>query len=220
MNEIKSYILEFIWSGKNIYDFEQWLYKQDSVEFENLIGISNYVELISYDYKKKTTEQIKHFFKTILKNSITEEFEIEFKKRKSKAIIGKCIKKIALNYHEKTERNWNVEIGKEYEFLILILGIEKGNHSALVNYVDKTNSFKPSGFVPMELFEIDLNNISEFYHQVINAKKETTIEIEAFSEKQYKQNEYSFWEDYYNDEKKAMNTYLETLEKMEIKNVW
>ena len=42
MNEIKSYILEFIWSGKNASDFEQWLYKQDSVEFEKLIGEENY----------------------------------------------------------------------------------------------------------------------------------------------------------------------------------
>ncbi len=220
MNEIKSYILEFIWSGKNISDFEQWLYQQNSTEFENLIGVSNYLELISYDYKKKTTDQIKYFFKTILNNSIMEEFETEFKKRKSKAIIGKCIKNVALNYHEKTERNWNVEIGKEYEFLIVNSGIEKGNHSALVNYVDKTNSFKPSGFIPMELFEIDLTNISDFYHQVSNAGKGTTIEIKAFSEKQYIPNEYSFWEDYYNDEKKAVDTYLETLEKMEIKNVW
>ena len=220
MNEIKSYILEFIWSGKDISTFEQWLYEQDSAEFENLIGKSNYIELISYDFKKKTVEQIKQFFKIVLNNSVKEDFEIEFNKRKSKAIIGKCIKKTALDYYEKIERDWNVEIGKEYEFLIVNLGIDKGNHSSLVNYVDRTNSLKPSGFVPMELFEIDLNNISEFYNKVVNEKKETTIEIKAFSEKHYKPNEFSFWEDYYNDERKAMNRYLETLEKMEIKNVW
>ena len=220
MNEIKSYILEFIWSGKNISEFEQWLYKQNSTEFENLIGTSNYIELISYNYKNKTPEQVKHFFKTILNNSIVEEFESEFKKRKSKAIIGKCVKKFALDYYEKTDRDWDVKVGKEYEFLIVNLGVKKGNHSALVSYVDKTNYFLPSGFVPMELFDIDLDNISEFYHKVSNSENETTIEIKAFSKKEYIPNQYSFWEDFYNDEKKAVDTYKETLEKMEIKNVW
>ena len=71
----------------------------------------------------------------------------------------------------------------------------------------------------MELFEIDLSSISDFYHQVVNPEKEITIEIKAFSEKLYVPNEHSFWEDYYNDEKKAMDTYIETLERMEIKNV-
>jgi len=212
--------LEFIWYGKNVSDFEQWLYKQNSIEFEKLIGESNHLELLSYDYKKKTTEHIKQFFKTILNDNIIKEFEKEFERRKSKAIFGKCIKKKALDYYEKTNRNWNVDIGKEYEFLIINSGIKKGNHSALVQYVDRTNSLQPSGFIPMELFDIDLDNISEFYHKVSNVKKESTIEIKAFSKKQYEPNQYSFWEDYYNDDEKAMNTYFETLEKMEIKNVW
>lgn len=220
MNEIKSYILEFIWSGKDVSDFEQWLYKQDSVEFEKLIGEENYVELISFDFKKKTIQQIKTLIKTVLSNKLLQELEEEFEKRKSNAIRGKCVKKIAFDYYDKKDRNWDVEIGKEYEFLIINLGLEKGNHSALVNYVDRTNYFQPSGFVPMELFEIDLTTIPDFYHKVRDEKNETTIEIEAFSNKKYKPTIYSFWEDFYDDDEKAVNTYFDTIEKMGIKNVW
>jgi hypothetical protein len=220
MNEIKSYILEFIWSGKDVSDFEQWLYEQDSVEFEKQIGEENYVELISCDYKKKTIEQIKKFVKTILRDNLIQEFEEEFEKRKSKAIRGKCVKKTALDYYDKKDRNWDVEIGKEYEFLIINLGLEKGNHSALVNYVDRTNYFQPSGFVPMELFDIDLTNIYEFYHKVCNEKNEPTIEIEDFSKKKYNPTQYSFWEDFYDDDEKAVNTYFDTIKKIGIKNVW
>jgi hypothetical protein len=211
MNEIKSYLLEFIWSGKDVSDFEQWLYERNSVEFEKLIGEENYVELISYDYKKKTIE---------LSDNLIQEFEEEFEKRKSKAIKGKCVKKTALDYYDKKYRNWDVEIGKEYEFLIINLGLEKGNHSELVNFVDRTNYFQPSGFVPMELFVIDLSNISDFYHKVFDEKNETTIEIEAFSKKKYKPTQYSFWEDFYDDDEKAVNTYFDIIEKMGIKNVW
>ncbi len=220
MNEIKSYILEFIWSGKNVSDFEHWLYKQDSIEFEKLVGEEKYIELISYDFKKKNIEQIKSLIKTILSDKIHQEFEEEFEKRKSNAIRGKCVKKIALDYYDKTARNWDVEIGKEYEFLIINLGLERGNHSALVNYVDRTNYFQPSGFVPMELFEIDLTTISDFYHKIRDEKNETKIEIEALSRQKYKPTKYSFWEDFYDDDEKAVNTYFDIIEKMGIKNVW
>jgi hypothetical protein len=220
MNNIKSYIIEFIWSGQDIPHFEQWVYEQDSIEFQNLISESNYVELISFDYKKKTVDQVKKFIKSILPNRLIEEIEIEFKKRKSNIIRGLCIKNEALNYNGKNSRDWDVEIGKEYEFLIINTGIQEGNHFGLSNYVDRTNYFQPSGFVPMELFDTDLSRIPPAYHKVLNAKNETTIELKAFSDLNYKATKYSFWEDFYNDDEKAVNTYFETLERLGIKNLW
>ncbi len=220
MNKIKSHILEFIWSGKDVAGFEQWLYNMDIIEFEKLIGAENYVELISYDYKNLPLEQLKEFLKTILPEEMVQEFKEEFKKRKSKVIKGKCIKKIALQYHGKEDREWGVEIGKEYEFLIINLDIKRGNHAALVNYVDRTNDFRPAGFVPLELFDIDLTNISDFYHKVVNEKNETTIEIVTFSENTYRPNQYSFWEDFYDDDKKAIDTYYDTLEKLGVNHIW
>jgi hypothetical protein len=220
MNEIKSYILEFIWSGKDVSDFEPWLYKQDSVDFEKLIGEENYIELISYDYKKKTIEQIKTLIKTLLSDKLLQEFEEEFENRKSNAIRGKCIKKIALDFFGKKDRNWDVKIGQEYEFLVINLELEKDTHSAWVKYVDRTNNLLPSTMVPLELFEIDLTRIPRFYHKVQDEKNKITIEIEVLSKKKYNPTRYSFWEDFYNDDEKAVNTYFDTLEKIGIKNVW
>lgn len=157
--------------------------------------------------------------KRVLNNKLIKEFEEEFERRKSKVIKGKCVKKSALDYYDKRYRNWDVEIGKEYEFLIINLGIEKGNHSDLVNYVDRNNYFQPSGFVPMELFEIDLTKISQLYHIVYDEKNKKIIEIEAFSNKKYKPTQHSFWEDFYDNDAKAVSKYYEIIEKIGIKNV-
>lgn len=217
MSEIKSYMLEFIWSGKDVSDFEKWLYQQNSDEFEALIGEENYVELISYDFKKNTHQQIKKLLKTILTDRLIQEFEEAFEIRKSKAIRGKCIKK---STRSDFGQKWDVEVGKEYEFLIINLGLERDNHSACVNYVDRTNYFQPSGFVPMELFEINLTNIPDSYQQVLNEKNETIIELRALSKRIYNPTQYSFWEDFYDDDEKAVNTYFDTIEELGIKNVW
>ena len=220
MDEIKSYLLEFIWSGKDVSDFEQWLYHQNSIEFEGLIEEENYIELISFDYVRKTVEQVKQFIRSVLPETLVKEFESEFEKRKSRAIRGTCIKEVALDYYARENRNWDVEIGRQYEFLIINLGIKDGNHLGLVKYVDRANYFQPSGFVPMELFDIDLANISEFYHRVTESSRESTTELKAFSKEYYKPVRYSFWEDFYDDEDKAVTTYFDIIEKLGIKNVW
>lgn len=212
--------MEFIWSGEDASAFEQWIYEQNSTDFETLLGENNYVELISYDYKRKTIKQIKQFIKSVLTETLTKEFEEEFGNRIYKPIKGHCIKKFARDYYEEKERKWDVVIGKEYEFIIINSGLTRGNHSALVNYVDRTNDFQPSGFIPMELFDIDLKTISEIYQKVVNTSNETTIEIKAFSGKHYKPTQYSFWEDFYNDDEKAVKVFNDTIRKLGIKNVW
>ena len=135
---------------------------------------------------------------------------------KSKVIKGVCIKKIALDYYGKEDRNWGVEIGKEYDILIINLRIIEGNHSAMVIYADRINDFRPSGFVPMELFEIDLDNISEIYHILTNPDNETTIEIEALSDKQLKPVHDAFWEVLFSDEEEVNKVYFEILDRIGI----
>jgi len=218
MNEIKSYLLNFIWEGKNSQDFEKWLYNQESGKFEKLLGEENYVELISYDIRNKTIEQIKRHIKQVFPKILINEFETSFKE-KEKMIKGVCIKNEALNYGGKDIRNWDVTVGETYEFLIINTGLKKGNHFALANYSDRENNFRPSGYIPMELFDIELNNISDLYHRIVNAKKEMTIEPKSWSEKVYVPI-ISFWEDFYDDVENAVNTYYDTIEKLGIKNVW
>ncbi|QNR25151.1 hypothetical protein [Croceimicrobium hydrocarbonivorans] len=218
MEEIKSYLLEFIWSAKDVSEFEQWLYQQDPVECTKLLGNESYTELISFNYTKISPEQLKKFIKTLLSDGLIQEFEQEFEKRKSGLIRGICVKQTALDYYAKENRDWKVEIGKNYNFLTIQLGIKRGNHSALLKYIDSSNFFQPSGFVPMELFELDLTNIPDSYSRVLNEENETTIELEAFSYTKYEATQYSFWEDFYNDDPKALKTYFETLEKFGIRN--
>ncbi|RFC54051.1 hypothetical protein [Brumimicrobium aurantiacum] len=101
---------------------------------------------------------------------------------KLKTIKAICVKTNALDYFGEEDRNWNVEIEKEYDILTIKSEIKEGNHSMMVIYADPINDFRPSGFVPMELFEIDFDQLPETYHQITNADDETIIEISALSE--------------------------------------
>jgi hypothetical protein len=184
MEEIKQYILDFLWQGNSVSQFENWLYNQDSIKFEKILDEESYVELVSYDFKNKTIKQLKTLIKSVLKNELIEEFEIEFRKRE-KSLKGVCLKREAINYSGTEIRKWDVEIGKQYEFIILSTELKKGNHSGLVEYVDRKHYFRPSGFVPMELFDIDLKNLSELYHKIKNENEEVTIEPVSWSKNNY-----------------------------------
>lgn len=133
---------------------------------------------------------------------------------KLRIIKGVCIKKTALDYYGNEDRDWAVEIGKEYEFLVIKLENTEGNHSGMVIYADPINDYRPSGFVPMELFEIDLTVIPEIYQKGTNADSETVIEIKALTDEQLNPIHESFWEELYNDDKKVSKIYFEILEKL------
>jgi hypothetical protein len=219
MSELKEYILEFVWTGDDVAQFEKWLYLQDSDNFERLLGSDNYVELISYDFKKKTIDQFKKFLKSVIPVEIKKEFDLEFKRRE-KAIKGKCVKTKAWNPWGNEMRDWELEVGKEYEFIIISKGMKNKKYPPTVNYIDREDYFRPSGFIPAELFEIDLENISDFYHIIETDECEQLIELKDLADKFYKPVNYSFWEDFYDDEDKAVNLYYDTIDRLGIKNVW
>lgn len=216
---IKSGILEFVWQGKSVDQFANWLYEQDSNDFEEILGYENYIELIGYDFRKKTDVQIKSLIKSILPEEIKLEFESEFKIR-NKAIKGVCIKTNAWNPWGNEMKDWQLDVGKEYEFIIVSKGAKDSKYPPTVNYVNRDDYFRPSGFFPAELFEIDLKYISDFYHTIETNECEQLIELKDLSEKHYKPVQYSFWEDFYDDEEKAVNLYYDTIVALGIKNVW
>ena len=221
MNEIKSYILEFIWLEKEVSDFEQWLYNQNSIKFIKLIGEENYMELVGYDYQGIIFNQIKELLKSVLPPKVIKEFEIEFEKRKSSNVIrAKCLKTKALNYNDSNVRNWRLEVGGIYEIIEVNLGLQSGNHKALVRYLDKNNHFYPSGYVPADLFDIDFDKIPNSYFQIKNDISEIIIMPKEQIEGNYKPSKYSFWEDFYDGDEKAINTYHETIKKLGLRNVW
>ena len=220
MKKLKSDIVEFVWTGKSVSKFEKWLYEQDSAKFEQLIGTENYFEMVSFDYQKTNVKTLKGFIKANLPIDLILEFESLFSERRSIPIKGVCVKSECLDYSEPNIRDWEVEVGKEYEFLIVDFDIIQGNHSKFVNYFDRLNDYKPSGFVPMELFDIDLTNISEYYDQKITSKDILTIEPHSFTKSKYSPIEFSFWEDYYEDVERALKAYQITLKELGIVDVW
>lgn len=216
---IKRSILEFVWQEKSVDQFANWLYQQNSDEFEKILGHENYIELISYDFRKKTTGQIKSLIKSLLPDEMKLEFESEFKTR-NKAIKGVCIKTNAWNPWGKEMKDWELVVGKEYEFIIISKGVKDKSYPPTVNFVNRDNYFRPSGFFPAELFEIDLEYISDFYHTIETNECEHLIELRDLSDKNYMPVQYSFWEDFYDGEKKAVNLYYDTIDTLGIKNVW
>ena len=148
------------------------------------------------------------------------EFEMYFKENE-RMIKGTCIKNESLDYSGNEMRKWELEIGKSYDIIVIINNsINFENHQSLVNFVDKNSYYTPSGYVPKELFQIDESSFSNYYHKYENEDGEIITEPRKWSKEMYEPKEFSFWEDYYNDEEKALNTYLNTLDKLGIKNVW
>ena len=220
MLKIKTHLIDFIWNGINVIEFVKWIYEQDSVEFEKLIGEDNFIELVIYNYDNKSLSSVKKFIKTILPENLILEFEKEFLKNR-KTIKGVCIKNEALGYGGDNIRKYEVEIGKEYEFLIIRTGIKNENHEGYINYINFDNDLMPSGFIPISLFKMEnLDIIPEMYIKTRDSNSENYIEPIKISKSRYIPTEYSFWEDYYNHEKKALKTYVEVLEELGIKKVW
>ena len=212
-------LFEFLSSDQTVREFQQWVYAQNSTEFEKWSGDEEYLVLVSTAYKDLSKVQVKQLIKSLLSNAQVNDFEQELIQRNRKAIIGKCINEEAPNYEGSELRKWGVVLGKTYQFLSIKDGSTEGNRS-YVNFIDPENDFYPSGFVPMELFEINLEVISEVYDQNRDEKGTTLIEIADFSVRNFIPRHYSFWEDFYDDDVKAVAAYFEVVKKLGIINLW
>lgn len=220
MDKTKSYLKSFIWSGEDALEFESWLYTQDSAELEALFGPEKFMTIKAHDYRRSTIESVKQLIKENISDHLNQEFEDYFA-QKGRMIKGKCIKTEALDYNGTEIIDWGVEIGETYDIIVLIeQSTEYENHPSLVNYVDKEDYFVPAGYVPMELFEIDKSSALEHYKKEENEDGELITEPIDWSQEVYEATHVSFWEDYYEEEEKAVSTYFSTLEKLGIKHVW
>ena len=220
IEETKAFLKAFIWEGTDVHEFENWLFKKGLKEIEQLVGSEEYMRIVSYDYRRTSIEAVKRLIKEVLSQELIEEFE-QFFRKKGRMIRGECIRNKALNHSGNQLIDWDVEIGKTYDIIVLIENSKDSeNHKSLVNFVDKSDFFNPSGHVPMELFKIEENTISEYYHKYVNERNETVTEPVDWSKEVYVPTHYSFWKDFYNNDKKAEKTYFYTLEKLGIKNIW
>ena len=216
---LKEELFQILWSDFKVKDFENWLFKQNSIDFENLLGEDNYLDIISEDFSRESVDNIKRHVYSKFNTSLKSDWE-DFINQNYVPLIGICKTAKALDYYKSETRDWDLQIGKKYEILeVVISSTNTDNHKQYVRYVDRENNLYPSGYVPLELFEIDLQNISDkyFYREI-----DELIEIHPknWNENNYKPEIYSFWEDFYDDEPKAVGTYYDTLEELGIKNAW
>ena len=220
MNLIKTYLINYIWSGDDIQIFEKWLYSQNRDDIEAFFGTIGYMEIINYDFRRGTIDSLKNKIKVNLPSEKFIEFETIFKS-KEKYHTGKCIKKEGLDYQGTKMRNWDLQIGKTYAVINISESLHgAGNHSYYIQFADFDNDLMPSGYIPMAFFEMDTNLNSAHYKTYKNSANEKIIEPIEWSKGIYKPTQHSFWEDFYDDETKALKTYYNTLGQLGIKNVW
>ena len=213
---LKEELFQYLWSDFKLSDFENWLYEQDSVRFEEFVGQDVYLEIISEDYSKMSINQIKRYIIDRLSIDSKADWE-KFIKDKYVPLIGICRSDKALDYYKSEIRDWELTVDGKYEILEIInSSSNNANHKQYVRYVDRDNDLYPSGFVPKELFEIDFSNISELYI-VHDTDKGIEVRPNDWSEGIYRPTQYSFWEDFYNGDEKAMKTYYTTLDYLGIK---
>jgi hypothetical protein len=216
---LKEELFQYLWFDFKLSDFENWIYKQDSVRFEELTGQNVYLDIISEDYSEMSINEIKRYIFNRLSNDLKADWE-KYVNNKYIPLIGICRTDKALDYYKPEIRDWELTVDGKYEILEIINSSNKNdNHEQYVRYVDHDNDLYPSGFVPKELFEIDFSNVSDLY-LVHDTGKGIEVRPNDWSEGFYRPTQYSFWEDFYDNEAKALKTYYNTLDRLGIKNAW
>jgi hypothetical protein len=216
---IKGELFQYLWSDFKIADFENWLFRQDSDKFEELIGKDKYLDIISENFSSMTTSQIKKY----IFNRFDSELKVDWDKFVAEnyfPVIGICKVTHLLDYNGTKIRDWELKIAEKYEILEILKSSNKNdNHKAYVRYVDRLHDLNPSGLVPKDLFDINLEKVSDLY-QIDNSEDSIQIKPKDWSDQNYHPVIYSFWEDFYDDEPKAVKTYYNTIDKLGIKNAW
>ena len=217
---IKDKIFEYLWNDFKPKELEDWLYHQDSEEFEKAIGKESYLDIISEDYTQMSVIQIKNYIYNSLNFDHQKEWD-KYAEDKYTPITGICLSNSSQDYTGDKIREWNLDVGRKYEILeIFKTSRSNDNHDYYIRYVDRANDLYPSGFIPKKLFDINLDSISSRYKVIYTDGKIEEILPVDWCEENYKPTIYSFWEDFYDDESKAVQTYFDTLDKLGIKEPW
>lgn len=132
-----------------------------------------------------------------------------------KVLKATCIKSMGLDYNGKSERDWNLKVGKEYYILGISIDLEKLPQRIMFRIFDPAYGETPPYFMPAELFEIKDKIIPPNYAiSVVN--NTLTLDPIEFVDKTYEPVENSFWEDYFGDHEKAVKIFKSTIERLDI----
>ena len=210
----KDELFSRLWKEKDKAAFEQWIYNSNSVEFESCVGEKSYLEIISENYSGLTIKQVKKLVFDNLSLTLKEEFKKHIRTNQ-KVLKAICIRTKGLDYDGKSERNWELKVGKEYYILGISVDLKKLPHRIMFQIFDPSYSKTTPYFIPAELFEINDKIIPPNYSITVldNSLKLDPME---FVDKTYSAVEYSFWEDYFDDHEKAVQIFKATIERLDI----
>jgi hypothetical protein len=203
-----------LWKEKDKIAFEQWIYNSNSVEFESCVGEKSYHEIISENYSGLTIKQVKQLVFDNLSQTLKEEFKNHIRTNQ-KVLKATCIKTTGLNYDGKSERNWELKVGKEYYILGISVDLKKTYHQVLFQIFDPSYSDTTPYLIPAELFEIKDKIIPPNYSITV-VDNSLQLDPMEFVDKSYAAVEYSFWEDYFDDHEKAVKIFKATIERLDI----
>ena len=203
-----------LWKEKDKTNFEQWIYNANSLDFETAIGDKSYLEIITEVNSTLTLKEMKSIVFDSLQTNLKNEFRNYINKHQ-KVIKAKCIKTECLNYDGKENRNWELEVGKEYFIIGISVDIKKTFHQISFQIFDPSYSDTTPYFIPAELFEINDKAIPEKYVLTF-ADNAIQIDPAEFVDKTYAAVEYSFWEDYFDDHEKAVKIFKATIDRLDI----
>jgi len=203
-----------LWKEKDKTTFEQWIYNSNSVDFESCVGDKSYLEIISEIYSGLTIKQVKQLVFDNLSQTLKEEFK-KFIRTNQKALKATCIKTTGLDYDGKSERKWELQVGKEYYILGISVDLKKLRHQITFQIFDPSYSDTTPYFIPAELFEINDKIIPPNYLISVTGNS-LQLDPMEFVDKTYVAVEYSFWEDYFNDHEKAVKIFKSTIERLDI----
>jgi len=203
-----------LWKETDKVTFEQWIYSSNTIDFENCVGEKSYLEIISENFSTLTIKQLKQFVFDTLSMELKGEFRTHIR-TSQKVLKATCIKTTGLDYDGKSERNWELQVGKEYYILGISVDLKKSLHQITFQIFDPSYSETTPYLIPAELFEIKDKIIPPNYSITV-AGNSLKLDPMEFVDKSYAAVEYSFWEDYFDDHEKAINIFKSTIERLGI----
>lgn len=191
-----------------VKDFENWIYRNPSIE--DKLGSNDFFELLSFNYNKKHAKQeLWDMLERIL-----ARFLAEWKgDSEKKSIQGICLTNRGHYEYSKSEQTFNITVGKKYDILSIHY-IKDKDIGLYSNYriIDDESSIY---LIPSEILKVEYVEIPEGWIIGENETGTLSIEPQEWNSSIY-QGKFSFWEDFHNDVETALIAFVKVLHKLNI----
>lgn len=212
MMNFREELFYHLWKEKDKANFVQWIYSSNSVDFEECVGEESYLEIISENYSGLSIKQLKQLIFSRFSSALRDEFR-KYIQTNQKVLKATCIKTVGPDYDGKSERDWELEVGKEYYVLGISINLKESTNQIKFQVFDPSYSETTPYFIPAELFELKDKIIPPNYSITV-ADNSLRLNPAEFVDKSYVAVEYSFWEDYFDNHEKAVRIFKSTMERL------